>query len=326
MFIMIDFETAEQMRNDELKNRDIQQWTIGHRNEEFIFIYMTDEFVTSFWYKLSYKEKSMIVYYALKYNEAVLFVEDKECCEETVFSYVIDYRDLASSYPTNFNRRLSMILENCYNYSPVIGSKLDFGNDEKQLKLSNLFWLLMPENSKMNTVWNILNILLDTGYLKKIDWKQYIDGASFLLTAKAWELVFQNIAESKIFLAMKFDDKLKTFREKIRQVVKKLNYNLMVIDEKEHDNYIPTEIEYEIKNCACVIADLTGHNNGVYYEAGLGRGLNKHVIFTCEKSAQEEAHFDVKQINTIFWEENNLEKFAEKLDRRIRSVLNLSES
>lgn len=321
---MIDFETAKQRHNDELKNRDIQKWQIGHRNEKFIFIYMTDEFVSRFWHELSYKEKSMIVYYALKYNDTVLFVEDKKCCKETGFSYVIDYKDLSSSYPTNFNRRLSMILENCYNYSPVFGSTLDFGNDEEQLKSNKFFWLLLPETSNMEFVWNVFRFLRNDGYIEKCSVRRRTDGATFMLSAKAWAMALQNIAGKKIFLAMKFDDELQPYRETVRNVVEDLKYELMVIDEKEHDNYIPTEIEYEIRNCACVIADLTGHNNGVYYEAGLGRGLNKNVIFTCEKSAQKDAHFDVKQINTIFWEENNLEKFAEKLDRRLRSVLNLS--
>ena len=322
---MIDFETAERVSDDELRFRDIQKWKISNKIEKIIFIYMTDDFCSDFWHKLSYKEKSMIVYYALKYNDTVLFVEDKKCCKETGFSYVIDYKDLSSSYPTNFNRRLSMILENCYNYSPVFGSTLDFGNDEEQLKSNKFFWLLLPETSNMEFVWNVFSFLRNDGYIEECYVRRRNDGATFMLAAKAWKLVSQNIAEKKIFLAMKFDDKLQPYREKVRNVVEDLDYELMVIDEKEHDNYIPTEIEYEIKNCACVIADLTGHNNGVYYEAGIGRGLNKHVIFTCEKSAQKDAHFDVKQINTIFWEENGLKEFAEKLERRIRSVLNPSE-
>lgn len=86
---MIDFKNVEQMNNNELKERDIQKWQIVHRNENFIFIYMTDEFVNSFWNRLSYKEKSMIVYYALKYDEPVLFVEDKRCCKETGFRMLL---------------------------------------------------------------------------------------------------------------------------------------------------------------------------------------------------------------------------------------------
>jgi len=65
-----------------------------------------------------------------------------------------------------------------------------------------------------------------------------------------------------------------------------------------------------------VIADLTcvaetvadgapakGVRGGVYLEAGYAKGLGKQVIFTCHDNqvSRDRVHFDVKQVNTIFW-------------------------
>ncbi|MBR3622319.1 MAG: hypothetical protein IKN43_03095, partial [Selenomonadaceae bacterium] len=66
------------------------------------------------------------------------------------------------------------------------------------------------------------------------------------------------------------------------------------------------------------------NKGGVYFEAGIARGLNRPVILTCNDEDKSEIHFDTKQINTIFWEVNTdegKEEFAKKLKRRIRSTI-----
>ena len=94
----------------------------------------------------------------------------------------------------------------------------------------------------------------------------------------------------------------------------------------------------EISHSAALIADLTEQNNGVYYEAGLARGKGIPVIFTCNKPENERSleealgknstgsgkiHFDVAQINTIFWQHDDqkLDELKDRLIRRIKSIL-----
>ena len=50
-----------------------------------------------------------------------------------------------------------------------------------------------------------------------------------------------------------------------------------------------------------------GVRGGVYYEAGYAKGQNKQVILTCKdtKDARGRVHFDLQQVNTIFWEERD---------------------
>ena len=78
--------------------------------------------------------------------------------------------------------------------------------------------------------------------------------------------------------------------------------------------------DYEIKNSRFVIAELSHHNNGAYYEAGYAYGLNKEVIHICsEEALNNELHFDVKQVNTITYK--NVDEIPEKLKRRIKATI-----
>ena len=55
-----------------------------------------------------------------------------------------------------------------------------------------------------------------------------------------------------------------------------------------------------------------GIRGGVYYEAGYANGQQKQVILTCknEQAARDRIHFDLQQVNTIFWEERGGELMA----------------
>jgi nucleoside 2-deoxyribosyltransferase len=68
-----------------------------------------------------------------------------------------------------------------------------------------------------------------------------------------------------------------------------------------------------------VIADFTGHRNGVYLEAGFARGLGIPVIHTCLEDQLDEAHFDTKQLNHVLW--STPEELCLKLYHRIMSTI-----
>ena len=121
-------------------------------------------------------------------------------------------------------------------------------------------------------------------------------------------------------------ESLKEYEDVVKDAISKCGYEPMIIKDKEHSGYIPLEIEYEISTSLALIADLTEQNNGVYFETGYARGKKVPVILTCEKNENkdsEKIHFDVAQINTIFWElkEDNLEELKKALERRILATL-----
>ena len=97
-------------------------------------------------------------------------------------------------------------------------------------------------------------------------------------------------------------------------------FNVRIMDEIEHNHQIVPEMLYEIRNSRFVIAELSHHNNGAYYEAGYALGLGKEVIHICDKKELKSGlHFDVAQVNTIFYD--SIDEIPEKLRKRIEATI-----
>jgi hypothetical protein len=94
---------------------------------------------------------------------------------------------------------------------------------------------------------------------------------------------------------------------------------------KEHNNQIVPEILSEITKAQFLVVEISDPNYGAYYEAGIGVGKGKSVIFCCcrdhfdssEKS--ERPHFDVAQQSTIVW--NDYDDLKSKLTKRILATI-----
>ncbi|TFE03844.1 hypothetical protein [Jeotgalibacillus salarius] len=128
-------------------------------------------------------------------------------------------------------------------------------------------------------------------------------------------------SKSSVFIAMSFGEEMLKARKSIANVVRDFGYEPMFIDSKEHNNQIVPEIFSEIEKAEFVISDLTEQKRGVYLEAGYALALKKQVILSCEKEDFKNNHFDVSQINTIVWsDENDLES---RLRERIKAMHNL---
>lgn len=125
----------------------------------------------------------------------------------------------------------------------------------------------------------------------------------------------------KVFIAMSFAENVEIARKNIEKAVKDSGYTPMLIDVKEHNNQIVPEIYKEIDDCKFVVADLTGQRGGVYYEAGYAVAKNKELILCCKEG--ENPHFDVAQINTIFWEDE--QDLKERLIKRIKATIGRNE-
>lgn len=132
---------------------------------------------------------------------------------------------------------------------------------------------------------------------------------------------------NQIFVAMMFSDVTDSAYENVyKPVLQSLNCSAMRIDEKQFNGSIIGEITTEITDSLALIADLTGNRGGVYYEAGVARGLQlcNHpikLIFTCSHAFfdNEKVHFDVQGDNIILYaDENDLKN---KLTVRLQAVL-----
>ena len=79
---------------------------------------------------------------------------------------------------------------------------------------------------------------------------------------------------NQIFVAMMFSEETRsTYEQVYKSVIQSLNYTAMRIDEKQFNGSIIGEITAEVTDSVALIADLTGNRGGVYYEAGIARGL-----------------------------------------------------
>lgn len=132
---------------------------------------------------------------------------------------------------------------------------------------------------------------------------------------------------NQIFVAMMFSAEMSPTYEKVyKPVIQSLNYAAMRIDEKQFNGSIIGEITTEITNSVALIADLTGNRGGVYYEAGIARGLQlcNHpikLILACKRDFfdKERVHFDVSGDNIVLYENND--DLKNKLFSRLQAVL-----
>lgn len=136
----------------------------------------------------------------------------------------------------------------------------------------------------------------------------------------AEELTQARSASVQGFVAMWFDPSMNDaytlgFDRGIRQA----GYRPLRIDNKEHAGPISDAILAEIRRSRFVVADYTGTNNGVYFEAGFAMGLGIPVIPTCRADWLDKLHFDIRHINTLKWDDP--QHLAAGLAKRVSAVL-----
>lgn len=57
----------------------------------------------------------------------------------------------------------------------------------------------------------------------------------------------------------------------------------------------------EIALAEFVVADVTHHSQGVYFEAGYAMALGRPVVFTCREDHKADCHFDTQHYPHLFW-------------------------
>lgn len=136
----------------------------------------------------------------------------------------------------------------------------------------------------------------------------------------------------QVFVAMRFDEERnRLYKEVLTPVVQAANYSITKVDEQEYEGSIIGKIIDNITDSTILIADLTGNRGGVYYEAGIAKGLQlcKHpikMILTCEKEFfdKEKVHFDVQGDNIILYtsDEDYKRRLASRLEHIEREINN----
>ncbi len=147
-----------------------------------------------------------------------------------------------------------------------------------------------------------------------------------ILSVKAWNRVAEierghlGPSNKQVFVAMSFDKGLLPIYENgIKPGIEDSGYKAFRVDKQQSNNQITDEIVAGINRSKFLVADFTGHRPGVYYEAGLMRGLGRPVIFCCQKDGMKDAHFDTRQFPHIIWQKS--EDLREQLKNRILATI-----
>ncbi|MFM2058599.1 MAG: hypothetical protein RLY71_2984 [Pseudomonadota bacterium] len=173
-----------------------------------------------------------------------------------------------------------------------------------------------------------LKFMLQDVLSQELGWLRWSDAIggnhAYGLTAKgllALEAA-QGVDAVTGFCAMWFDPQVRPFYEQaIAPAIRACGFEPLRLDYTEYNHSIDDEIIAAIRRARFVVADLTGHRGGVYYEAGFAHGLGLPVIFMLREDAQGDVHFDVRQQNFILWRPDDLPGACRRLTQRIRATL-----
>ena len=147
------------------------------------------------------------------------------------------------------------------------------------------------------------------------------------LTSDGWKKIYNdaiNENSRNVFIAMAFTDNEEravspSIRDTIKNVCTTLKWNPTLVDETGYNDGVMDKVITLINESRFVIAELTHHKLGVYYEAGYAKAKGLEVIHCVQKSHMGKCHFDVKHLNLIIWETE--QELEEKLTYRITSTL-----
>lgn len=167
----------------------------------------------------------------------------------------------------------------------------------------------------------VVGLLQQTGFLDLSGGAP--EGVLVKLTLAGWgrgeQLQLTSGRPDQAFVAMWFDATLRSvYEEGIRPALEATGYEAVRVDLVEHTGRIDDRILAEIRRSGLLIADFTGHRQGVYFEAGFALGLGVPVIWSCREDDIEKAHFDTRQYNHLTW--NSATEIRERLEARVRAL------
>ena len=151
--------------------------------------------------------------------------------------------------------------------------------------------------------------------------------SSCLLTPKGWDYFdehrFTDPATKQVFVAMWFDKRMDDAWEcGIKPALEQVGYRPVRVDTEPHLERIDAKIQADIKDSRFIVADVTGHRQGVYFEAGYAMGLGLPVVWSVKKDDLADVHFDTRQFNHIVWSDHA--DLKAQLENRVVAVIGRS--
>lgn len=236
---------------------------------------------------------------------------------QTSEANTIGISEFLKRFPNDFNSRIKRTLLNLAHIQPLPGVAvlIDFSTDVP---------VIFAESDE--GCWRLLCWYVQAGYLEW-DIKRTVM-PKIAISPKGFELVSEAKAASsleekkQVFIAMWFDPSMEeAFENGLKPGVEDgTDFNAVRIDFQEFLGDVHDEIIVEIKKSRALVVDLTKNRPNVYFEAGFAEGLGIPVIYTMKRIPDDERpHFDVRQRNTITWDD--AEELRHKLNNRIKATI-----
>lgn len=297
---------------------------------EFFAHQQWSESVGDFAYDNSFKDKLQSY---LRYHQSNMrpFICSEDKYERLNKSGFVQIYNLSPAminawYPKSFSERIDLILLYVAGKSDYVGDLLKISNND----LYNIFFIKRfdRKNQLLNSEQINDQVYQINDYLSL---NKYLDvycstGSSpeLMLLPEGWkrvdELQRDSSTSKDAFIAMSYDEDMEDIEIAIKDSIAQCNFNPIILKDLEYNHQIVPEMLHQIRTAKFVVAELTNHNNGAYYEAGYALGQGKTVIQLCKRSTfGQDGHFDVKQINTILWDD--IDDLKDKLIKRIKATI-----
>lgn len=231
----------------------------------------------------------------------------------------IDVSELLRRWPSTVGERLNRTILNLAAWTERPGK-------ERSLEIDQFFMAFAEDRDEMHFS---ISSLAQRGLIR-----HGLTSTSFAnlsLTADGWHVVDELTRTSRspanpVFVAMWYGAEpadvewmKQVYEHGIQAAVEQAGYRATRADLEEHNDWIMDKVVGAIRVAPFVVADFNKHRNGVYYEAGLAKGLGVPVIHTCPAEAFHHAHFDTAQLNHVKW--SSIEELAYKLHLRITATV-----
>ena len=228
-------------------------------------------------------------------------------------------RDLLSQWPQTVGERIDRAFCNIVNRSkrrePIVGENVrveEHGDNDL------VFLTTIPLEQQF-----LLKAMFDYGWVERL-----ADGEGVRhvrVTPSGWAHYEElnrgrGNAKNPAFVAMRFGGEAdKLYKDTIEPAVRAAGYDVMRGDTPEHNESIMDRVLDDIRRAPFVVAEITGNNAGVYYEAGFARGLGTEVIYCFDRAEKIPPHFDVLAINQVRYD--SPADLGKRLDNRIRGSI-----
>lgn len=255
----------------------------------------------------------------------LVIIGDNEPLRENCDYPQIRLKDFLKRYPRNMLEKMERALCNISRLFSI-GVELTYVRIDNNI--NKLFYLLFAND--LREAREVCEFLIRENWISS----DTSDLLHLTLTVKGWmkveELEKQWQNSNTAFVAMWFHDSTRLYRQAVTDAIKLAGYEPVIIDQLAHNNFIMDEVINQIRDARFVIADFTamqeevdekgnlsgGVRGGVYFEAGFAKGLGRELIATCCNSpeALKRRHFDISQLNTLFWNEDGGKLYADGVD------------